>query len=207
MQVNNPLLLIENTDTQDLHPRANHPPDQLRLLHGSISDIKCSKHPICTWIKHDNFDDPFCPALAAATEDINPGKDPKETLPHIPASELPKCPKCKTGIQRPGIVWFNEGLNKNMLNDIEGWMDEGVIDMVLVIGTTSAVYPAAGYSELARTEGHTSVVTVNLDAESESNLEDLYDEDFAFAGSAADLLPKLFEPVIGRPVAGEGRYF
>lgn len=90
-------------------------------MHGSISDIKCPRHPMCTWIEHDNFDDPFCLALVVATEDIKPdSKDPKETLPpHIPASELPRCPKCRTGIQRFGVVWFNEGLDKTMLNDIE----------------------------------------------------------------------------------------
>jgi hypothetical protein len=42
------------------------------------------------------------------------------------------------------------------------------------------------------------VVTVNLDADSPETLANLEKGDFAFAGDAAELLPKLLEPIIGR---------
>jgi NAD-dependent SIR2 family protein deacetylase len=32
-------------------------------------------------------------------------------------------------------------------------MDQGRVDLVLVIGTTATVYPAAGYVEIARERG------------------------------------------------------
>ncbi|KAK3316248.1 putative SIR2 family histone deacetylase [Apodospora peruviana] len=201
------LCLSQNVD--NLHPRANHPDDQLKLLHGSLFDIKCFNKS-CGWIEHHNYADPFCPALVAASEDVEPGKalpllDPKQKLAKIPESELPKCPSCKTGLQRPGVVWFGEQLDEQMLRDIDAWIDRHVVDMVLVIGTSSVVYPAAGYAEKARTEGHTSVVTVNLDAATPENLYQLEDEDFAFAGDAVVLLPQLLEPVIG-PANGDGTY-
>ncbi|KAK0628965.1 DHS-like NAD/FAD-binding domain-containing protein [Bombardia bombarda] len=146
----------------------------------SLLDIKCSNTPSCTWTQHNNLSDPFCPALAAASQDV---ADPTQTLPlldpdhklaHIPASELPKCSKCGTGLQRPGVVWFGELLDEAMLDEIDEWIapddvNGKVVDVVLVIGTSSVVYPAAGYAEEARGEG-TSVVTVNLDAEKPEQL-------------------------------------
>ncbi|KAK3381546.1 putative SIR2 family histone deacetylase [Podospora didyma] len=189
------LCLSQNVD--NLHPRAGHPPSQLHLLHGSLFNIKCF-NKTCGWIQHGNYDDPFCPALAAAAQDagVELLLDPKKELAKIPESELPRCPRCKTGLRRPGVVWFSESLDGAMLDEIDKWIDdqkEKVVDMVLVIGTSAVVYPAAGYAEAARSEG-TSVVTINLDAELPRNLEDLKKGDFAFAGDAAVLLPKLLRP-------------
>ncbi|KAK0617241.1 DHS-like NAD/FAD-binding domain-containing protein [Immersiella caudata] len=196
------LCLSQNVD--GLHPRAGHPPEQLRLLHGSLFDIKCNA---CGWIQKDNYDDPFCPALAAAAEDVNPGEtlpllDPSKELADIPRQEIPPCPQCDRGLQRPGVVWFGEPLDEDMLNEVDSWIDEGEVDIVLVIGTSSQVYPAAGYAEQARGR-ETSVVTINLDAEDE--VRRLRSNDFAFAGDAAVLLPKLLEPIIGTPVT-DGTY-
>ncbi|KAM7199447.1 NAD-dependent protein deacylase [Rhypophila sp. PSN 637] len=196
----NPDFLCLSQNVDNLHVRAKHPPSQLRLLHGSLFDIKCSNTPKCKYIKRNNTADPFCPALSAASEDVEPGKtlpllDPKHELAHIPASELPKCPECKTGIQRPGVVWFYEPLDEDMLDEIEAWINEDVVDMVLVIGTSSVVHPAAGYAERARTKGKTSIVTVNMELDTQSKRK-MREGDFFFIGDAAVLLPQLLEPVI-----------
>lgn len=200
------LCLSQNVD--NLHPRAGHPSEQIKLLHGSLFDVKCidlneEDGEGCGWIQHDNFDDPFCPALAAAAEDVEPDKtlpllDPDHELAEIPVSEIPKCPQCSNGLQRPGVVWFDESLDGNMLDAIDAWIKQDVVDIVLVIGTSAVVYPAAGYAGQARS-GSTSVVTINLEAELPQNLAKLKKNDFAFAGDAAVLLPKLLEPVIGQP--------
>lgn len=81
-----------------------------------------------------------------------------------------------------------------MLSEIDDWIDEGPIDIVLVVGTSSVVYPAAGYAERARTKGVTSVVTVNKEVEKRMwrRLEDL-----AFQGGAEEWLGRMLEPVIG----------
>lgn len=45
---------------------------------------------------------------------------------------------------RPGVVWFNEKLDDQVLDSIEQVLDEA--DLLLLIGTSSVVYPAAGYA-------------------------------------------------------------
>ncbi|KAK3333872.1 DHS-like NAD/FAD-binding domain-containing protein [Cercophora scortea] len=176
------LCLSQNVD--DLHSRASHPPSTLRLLHGSLFSLKCASQT-CTWTEQNNTLDPLCAALVDPTS---------QTTQHIPPSALPTCPQCKTSLQRPGVVWFGEQLDASMLAEIDDWIARDEVDIVLVIGTSSAVYPAAGFAEQARGRGRkTSVVTVNLDA----GVRGMKEGDFAFAGDAAVLLPLLLGPVIG----------
>jgi NAD-dependent deacetylase sirtuin 5 len=40
---------------------------------------------------------------------------------------LPHCPQCQTGLQRPGVVWFGEALDEEMLTGVGKWMDEGPV--------------------------------------------------------------------------------
>ncbi|KAK1767727.1 DHS-like NAD/FAD-binding domain-containing protein [Phialemonium atrogriseum] len=201
------LCLTQNVD--GLSQRANHPPDRLWALHGSLFDVKCSNGR-CGWVERGNYADPFCPALAAAAEDpVDPDGplpllDPAHELARIPASELPPCPRCGTGLQRPGVVWFGEALDGEMLAGVGAWIEADEVDLVLVVGTSAVVHPAASYVGLAQGE-RTCVATVNLDAELPENLGELDPLDFAFAGDAAELLPRLLEPVIGR-MRGDGTF-
>jgi NAD-dependent SIR2 family protein deacetylase len=193
------LCLTQNVD--GLSPRAGHPSETLRPLHGSLFTIKCS-NTACDWTQQDNHDDPFCPALAAASEDVDPGKtlpllDASQPLAHIPASALPHCPKCQTGLQRPGVVWFGEGLDEDMLAEIDRWIASGPVDLVLVIGTSAVVHPAASYIDIA-SSANTVVATINLDAEMFASLSKLSRGDFAFGGDASLLLPMLLQPIIGK---------
>lgn len=197
------LCLTQNVD--NLSPRAGHPPSQLRTLHGSLFTLKCSSRG-CDYVEHNNTADPLCPSLAPASVDppdpSQPAKiplvDPSHPLPTILPSQLPQCPRCqefgRSSFLRPGVVWFGESLDQQMLSEIDDWIDEGPIDIVLVVGTSSVVYPAAGYAERARTKGVTSVVTVNKEVEKRMwrRLEDL-----AFQGGAEEWLGRMLEPVIG----------
>lgn len=85
-----------------------------------------------------------------------------------------------------------------MLKEVDDWIDQGPIDIVLVVGTSSVVYPAAGYAERARTKGVTSVVTVNKEVEKRMWRRP---EDLAFQGGAEEWLGRMFEPLTG--VLGE----
>lgn len=67
---------------------------------------------------------------------------------------------------------------------------------MLVIGTSAQVYPAAGYISRAKLHG-ARVVTVNPEAEDETELYKIQPGDFAFGKDATEYLPKLLEPVIG----------
>ncbi|KAI1313733.1 histidine phosphatase superfamily [Xylaria venustula] len=189
------LCLTQNVD--GLSSRAGHPEAQLRLLHGSILDVKCFDE--CGYIERLNLSDPPCPALAPASEDYPPDQtlpllDPNVPTPKIDIRDLPHCPECKTGLLRPGVVWFGEPLDEAMLKGVNSWVEMGKIDLMLVVGTAAAVYPAAGYTRQAQRKG-AIVAVINPDLDSARGLSN---KDFFFQGSAADILPQLFEGVIGR---------
>lgn len=129
----------------DLSQRAQHPPDQLMALHGNLFDIKCSDDA-CDWVQRGNIDDPFCPALKPASVDATPEEmkdllNPMQPLDPIPRDQLPSCPKCKAGLQRPGVVWFGETLDEAMLKRADAWMEKDTVvrnSLLLVLAYTFA---------------------------------------------------------------------
>jgi NAD-dependent deacetylase sirtuin 5 len=125
--------------------------------------------------------------------------------PSVPAridpALLPHCPKCTNGLLRPGVVWFGEQLPRDTVSEIDEWMNRGKVDLIMVIGTTAAVYPAAGYVEQARMRG-ARVAVVNMDAEDLGAAAGLRNGDFLFVGDAAKILPDLVRSVTG-DVEGE----
>ena len=65
-------------------------------------------------------------------------------------SGTPACPRCAvTGTLRPDIVWFGE--MPYHMDAIESAI--GAADLFVSIGTSGAVYPAAGFVSLARRAG------------------------------------------------------
>ena len=114
--------------------------------------------------------------------------------PTIPISELPHCPKCKRDLLRPGVVWFGENLPETTMHEIHQYIDQpGVIDLMLVIGTSSIVHPAAGYTQIARAKG-ARVAVINLE---EKDAKGLTGRDWFFKGDAAVLVPELLKSIIG----------
>ncbi len=87
------------------------------------------------------------------------------------------------GLLRPGLVWFGEPLPENALSSAEDAVRGA--DLVLVIGTSAAVYPAAGLVPLARQSG-ARVIEVNLE---ETTLS--AEVDVSLRGKSGDILPKL----------------
>lgn len=163
------------------------------MLHGNILDIKCFDKA-CGYVEEDNRSDPLCPALRAASAVQTPADqglpllDPTVPIPDIDVKDLPHCPKCKDGLLRPGVVWFSERLDDEMLDEVDRWIWEGgPIDLVLVVGTSAQVYPAAAYTAKAKGMG-ARVVVINPDAESAKGLGA---KDYFFQGDAAELLPQL----------------
>lgn len=77
-------------------------------------------------------------------------------LPEIP----PRCPECGA-LLRPNVVWFGEALPQDV------WMRAldaaSKADLMLVIGTSAVVYPAAGLPENTLAAGG-QVVEINPDA-------------------------------------------
>lgn len=200
--------LSQNVD--GLSQRADHPREQLQLLHGTLFDLKCSDE-YCDY-KEPNFTDPVFPALAITTNASDPTSndararagdldisDEKVPLPSLQQSEIPKCPKCQSGLIRPGVVWFGEALPRDVLDNVEAFMDhnnpKSKVDLIIVIGTSAKVYPAAGYIDQARAKG-ARVCVVNMDT-NDAPRSGWKKGDWLFKGDAATVVPQLLEPVIG----------
>ncbi len=101
-------------------------------------------------------------------------------LPQLP----PRCP-CG-GMLRPGVVWFGEDLPRTALETAWSAAEQG--DLMLVVGTSSLVYPAAALPDIARRHG-ARIVEINPDPTPLSDRADL-----SLRGSAAQILPRLLSP-------------
>ncbi|KAL9619744.1 MAG: hypothetical protein Q9160_005675 [Pyrenula sp. 1 TL-2023] len=218
----NPAFITLSQNVDGLSPRADHPETQLKSLHGSLFDIRCSRKS-CDYLKKNDFTDPVVPALAIPTEDSSKDEtndpignkalheeikrkaavvrkdvdiaDANVPIPKIKPDDLPHCPKCNE-LLRPGVVWFGESLPFRTLEAIDKWMDEpDKIDLILVIGTSSKVYPAAGYTDLARAKG-ARVAVVNMDRQ-DIGAGGLSEGDWFFHGDAGEVVPEILKSIVG----------
>jgi NAD-dependent deacetylase len=98
----------------------------------------------------------------------------------------PRCEACGN-LVRPGVVWFGEALPLAALQAAEQAAPR--CQVMLVVGTSGVVWPAAGLAAEARRHG-AFVVIVNpqpSDIDDEAHLQ--------LAGTAARLLPALLDPL------------
>ncbi len=100
------------------------------------------------------------------------------------AGSPPRCAQCGNML-RPAVVWFGEMLPLALLTAAEQAAQR--CDVMVVVGTLGAVYPAAGLAHLARAAG-ARVVIVNPHP---SELDDVADQ--VLTGSSAALLPRLLD--------------
>jgi NAD-dependent deacetylase sirtuin 5 len=117
-------------------------------------------------------------------------------LPSVTIADLPMCPKCHEGLLRPGVVWFGESLPSKVLNTVDSFInDSAKIDLIMVIGTSASVYPAAAYVDDAREKG-ARVAVINADRADEP-AGGLDDNDWFFEGDAAQIIPDILKSLIG----------
>ncbi|MCZ6837488.1 MAG: NAD-dependent protein deacylase [Planctomycetota bacterium] len=95
---------------------------------------------------------------------------------------LHACPRCG-GSMRPSVVWFGESLLPEAWNKAEQACIE--CDVLLVIGTSAEVYPAAGLLDLSKSNGAT-IIIVNTESSGASHLADL-----ELTGNAGEIIPHL----------------
>jgi NAD-dependent deacetylase len=98
----------------------------------------------------------------------------------VPGSP-PRCGVCGN-LRRPAVVWFGEMLPEQALEASERAARQG--ELMLVVGTSGVVYPAAGLARMARGK----VVIVNPEP---TELDDAAHA--VLRGTAARLLPLLLE--------------
>jgi NAD-dependent deacetylase len=98
------------------------------------------------------------------------------------SGEPPFCPECGN-LLRPGVVWFGEMLPEDAMAAAERAARD--CELMLVVGTSGAVWPAAGLATVARRAG-AKVAILNPDA---SEIDD--QAHWVLRGTAATLLPRL----------------
>ena len=101
----------------------------------------------------------------------------------LPVGEPPRCPVCGDWL-RPGVVWFGEMLDAATLQQAQRVAAR--CDVMLVIGTSGLVSPAAGLPAEALRHG-AKVIVVNPQA---SELDELATT--VVRGTAAVEVPRLF---------------
>lgn len=181
-----------NQNVDELCQRAGFPEGQMTDLHGSLFRVKCFDDE-CGY-EEENDDVPIVPQLQASElpAHLHPsGTGPSTT--ECKVEDLPRCPRCKVHLLRPATVWFGEGLPEAKVNRIDEWLREGSsadkkVDLMLVVGTSAVVWPAAGYIGRARKAG-ARVAFFNTEVKSAGTTR-LEDGDWMFLGDAAELVPR-----------------
>lgn len=114
---------VTTQNIDDLHERGGTRDDSIAHVHGSLFSFRCD----------------HCGAPAAEPD-----------LPDEPVAELmpPFCDACGIGFVRPGVVWFGESLPVSEWKDAEAHAEN--CDLMVVIGTSGVVFPAAGLPLMAR---------------------------------------------------------
>ena len=155
-------LTVITQNVDNLHERAGS--TDVQHLHGSLFEFRCAD---CGYRYEGPLPDMPEPALEA---------DP---------------PSCRCGgLIRPGIVWFGEPLPDGPWNAAVAAVRAA--DLMVVVGTSSIVYPAAGLAELALSQG-TVVVEVNPEPTPLSGAATL-----AIRESASTALPTLLQDLPAR---------
>ena len=112
---------------------------------------------------------------------VDPVSEPTERIPP------PPCTDCASPV-RPGVVWFGESLPEAPWTAAIDAVES--CDVLLVVGTSGAVYPAAGLPSVARGAG-VNVIEINPVA------TDLTDQvDFSWRTTAALGLPALISGIV-----------
>ena len=117
---------VTTQNIDDLHERGGTAEGAIAHLHGSLFAFRCD----------------HCGAAAGEPE-----------LPDDPVEHLmpPFCDACQLGFVRPGVVWFGESLPVPEWTDAETHARH--CDLMVVVGTSGVVFPAAGLPLMAVSAG------------------------------------------------------
>ncbi|QBJ97857.1 NAD-dependent deacylase [Rhodococcus sp. ABRD24] len=127
-------VVTQNVD--DLHERAGSPTHTVAHLHGSLFAPRCRD--------------------CGAPFPSDGGVDVEPTGPLSP----PECSSCR-GQVRPGVVWFGESLPDDAWTRATAAAED--CDLMVVVGTSAMVYPAAGLPLRAARTG-AAIVEINPEA-------------------------------------------
>lgn len=161
-------LTVATQNVDDLHERGGA--EEVLHLHGSLHTYRC-------------LDCSTPVAFDPASTGVTAGQS--FSLDNVLAPQI--CPQCKVGMLRPGVVWFGEMLPEHALNATVAALHEA--DLVVVIGTSGLVQPAASLPIIAQEAG-ARVIEINPVPTQLSRVADAY-----IASTAAEALPELLTGV------------
>ena len=151
--------LLVTQNVDGLHRRAGS--ERLIEIHGRLLGTRCS-----------GCDRPETPDDTAYAE-----------------GSVPTCDRCGAAL-RPAVVWFGESLDPSHLDAVDAFLDRwrrGRL-VFLAAGTSGAVWPAAGFVDLARARGAETWL-INADrADNAGRFEHVRQ------GASGTLLPELLGP-------------
>lgn len=155
-------LVTQNVD--GLHRQAGS--ERVIALHGELMRDRCSG----------------CGRETDAAVDPGLADAPHERI------EPPRCSECGARL-RPAVVWFGEALPAGAME--RAAEAAAAADVLLVVGTSGVVYPAASLVPLAQRAGARVIVINPERSEGDVALQ--------LTGRAADLLPPLVHGACGAP--------
>lgn len=178
-------LLVVNQNTDGLLEREGMGEGRMVNLHGNLLDLKCADSK-CGFVELGNHRDPIVTGLTIPEFGISDHNIP---LPVISKDDLPHCPRCRHSLLRPGILWFGEDVPKEKLARVNEFLvAEEKVDLMIVVGTSAMVWPAADFVHKARKGGARVAI---FDMKMPAGTGVLKDGDWFFEGDAAVLLPKM----------------
>jgi len=155
------LTLTQNEDA--LSEAAGHPQPALVHMHGELFVARCVDRR-CQYSAR-NFD------------------------PELGARSAPECPRCGAYL-RPGVTWFGEAVPFSAIVRATEAIEDG-IDLVMCVGMSADVWPAAGYiDEIVARGGTVAVFNQDPGAAPPGAL--------VFPGNAEQTVPLALEPVVGK---------
>lgn len=157
-------IITQNID--GLHQRAGS--SHVVELHSNINRFKCFErdHPVALDASA------HLGAEATAEASVSP----------------PRCPTCGSPV-RPDVVWFGEPLGNAVIEEASALARR--CDVMLIVGTSGVVYPAAALPGLAQERG-AKVIEVNTAPSELSARADVFLE-----APAGDVLPLLVDGAMG----------
>jgi NAD-dependent deacetylase len=110
----------------------------------------------------------------------------EEVLPILDREIPPPCPACR-GVIRPAVIFFGEMLSPEVLR--RAGAETASADLVIVVGSSLVVYPAASIPETAKANG-AQLIIINIDRTAMDSLADVVLHD-----RAATVLPQIVSAI------------
>ncbi|MDK2913486.1 MAG: NAD-dependent deacetylase [Thermococcaceae archaeon] len=152
-------VITQNVD--DLHRESGT--KNLLELHGNIFRVRCTS---CDY--KENL------------------KESERLEEFVSSKDLPRCPRCGA-LLRPDVVWFGESLPSDVLERAFSLARKA--DLVLVVGTSGVVYPAAYIPYIVK-EGGGRVIEINPKVSAITPIADVF-----IRAPAEDVMEELLRKV------------